>query len=160
MRVALMRRRGALRQGRWPEERRLRAGFAPVSRRRGGISAPGPLDRCDAARFAIKAMNFLGRIEAESMADDHSAAAVDGDMDLAAHEETYGSFVALTETTVVTLICLVLELVLWGLEGQGFVAFIGFILTAGAAAFGWMTGLAWRAVAPVLVLMGLACIVL
>jgi len=85
-------------------------------------------------------MNFLGRIEAESMADDHSAAAVEGDMDLAAHEETYGSFVAL--------------------EGQGFVAFIGFVLTAGAAAFGWMTGLAWRAVAPVLVLMGLACIVL
>jgi hypothetical protein len=94
------------------------------------------------------------------MADDHSLATVDGGMDTAAHEETYGSFIALTETTVVALLCIVLELVLWGLEGQGFVALIGFVLTLGAAAFGGMTGLSWRAVAPVFVLLGLACLVL
>ena len=53
-----------------------------------------------------------------------------------------------------------LLLVLWGLEGHGFVALIGLILTVVAAALGGMTGLGWRAVAPVFVLLGLACIVL
>ena len=94
------------------------------------------------------------------MADDHSLAAVDGGMDMPAHEATYAGFVALTETSVVTLLCIVLELVLWGLEGHGAVALIGFILTIGAAAFGGMSGLGWRAVVPVFVLLGLACIVL
>jgi len=94
------------------------------------------------------------------MADDHSIATAEGGADLAAHEETYGSFIALTETTVLALICIVLELVLWGLEGQGFIALVGFVVTLGAAAFGWMTGLTWRALAPVFVLLGLAAIVL
>ena len=94
------------------------------------------------------------------MADDHTLAAVDGGMDMPAHEATYAGFLALTETTVVALICIVLELVLWGLEGHGFIALVGFIRTVGASAFGGMTGLTWRAVLPVLVLLGLACIVL
>ncbi|WP_158817027.1 aa3-type cytochrome c oxidase subunit IV [Methylocapsa sp. S129] len=94
------------------------------------------------------------------MADDHSAATADNGMDMPAHEATYAAFIALTETSVVTLICIVLELVLWGLKGQGAIALIGFVLTIGAATFGSMSGLTWRAVLPVLVLLGLACIVL
>lgn len=94
------------------------------------------------------------------MADDHTLAAVDGGMDMPAHEATYAAFVGLTETSVVTLICVLLALVLWGLEGHGFIAAAGFILTICAAAFGSMTGLTWRAVLPVFVLLGLACIVL
>ena len=94
------------------------------------------------------------------MADDHSVATADSGMDMPAHEATYAGFIALTETTVLALICIVLELVLWGLQGHGAVALIGFILTIGAAAFGGMTGLTWRAVLPVFVLLGLACIVL
>ena len=94
------------------------------------------------------------------MADDHTLAAVDGGMDMPAHEATYASFVALTETMIVALICIVLELVLWGLKGQGFIAGVGFALTLVAGGFGGMTGLTWRAVLPVFILMGLACIVL
>jgi hypothetical protein len=94
------------------------------------------------------------------MADDHTLAAVDGGMDMPAHEATYASFLALTETTIVVLICILLELVLWGLKGQGFAALVGFVLTLGAGAFGGMTGLTWRAVLPVVLLLGLACIVL
>jgi hypothetical protein len=94
------------------------------------------------------------------MADDHSVATADDDRDIPAHEATYSAFLALTETTIVALICILLELVLWGLKGQGFVALIGFLLTAGAATFGFQTGLTWRAVLPVFVLLGLACIVL
>jgi hypothetical protein len=94
------------------------------------------------------------------MADDHSVATADGDMDLAEHIATYDSFVALTGTTIATLICIVLELVLWGLKGHGGIALIGFALTAAAALFGGLTGANWRAVAPILVLLGLACIVL
>ena len=94
------------------------------------------------------------------MADNHSVATADGDIDLAAHVATYASFVALTGTIIVTLICIILELVLWGLEGHGGVALIGFALTAGAALFGGLTGAGWRAVAPVMVLLGLASIVL
>jgi Na+(H+)/acetate symporter ActP len=94
------------------------------------------------------------------MADDHSVATADDDVDMPAHEATYSAFLALTETTIVALICILLELVLWGLKGQGGVALIGFVLTVGAAAFGGMTGLTWRAVLPVFFLLGLACIVL
>jgi len=96
------------------------------------------------------------------MADDHGGAmAADAsDADLLEHEATYSSFIALTEISVVVLICILLELVLWGLEGQGLVALIGFVLMAAAAAFGGLSGLTWRAVAPILVLLGLACIVL
>jgi Bacterial aa3 type cytochrome c oxidase subunit IV len=91
--------------------------------------------------------------------DDHGAATADDSMDLQEHEATYVGFVALTETTVVALLCIILELVLWGLKGQGLLALIGFVLTCGAAAFGGVSGLGWRAVLPIFVLMGLACIV-
>jgi Bacterial aa3 type cytochrome c oxidase subunit IV len=94
------------------------------------------------------------------MADDHTLAAVDGGMDMPAHEATYAGFVALTETSVVALISIVLELVLWGLKGHGGIALIGFVLTLAAAGFGSVSGLTWRAGLPVLILLGLACIVL
>jgi len=94
------------------------------------------------------------------MADDHSVATADGDLDLAAHVSTYGTFVALTTTIIATLICVLLALVLWGLEGHGGVALIGFVLALAAAAYGGLTGANWRAVAPIVVLLGLACIVL
>lgn len=81
-------------------------------------------------------------------------------MDMPAHEETYSAFVAMTETTTLALLCVILELVLWGLKGQGVVALVGFVLTAAAAAFGAVSGLTWRAVLPVFLLLGLACIVL
>jgi len=94
------------------------------------------------------------------MADNHGAAMADDPMDMAAHEATYAGFVALTETVVFVLIGIVLLLVLWGLEGHGFVALIGFILTVIAATIGSLTGMGWRAIAPVVALLGLACIVL
>lgn len=94
------------------------------------------------------------------MSDNHSAPTADDAMDMAEHESTYSAFVGLTETGVVALLCIVLELVLWGLKGHGFIALIGFFLTLGAGAFGAMTGLTWRAVLPLFLLLGLACIVL
>ncbi len=94
------------------------------------------------------------------MVDDHSVATADSDMDLAEHVSTYASFVALTGTAIATLICIVLELVLLGLEGHGGVALIGFVLTVAAAVYGGLTGANGRAVVPVAVLLGLACIVL
>jgi hypothetical protein len=94
------------------------------------------------------------------MADDHGAMSAADGMDMPAHESTYSGFVALTETTVVALLCILLELVLWGLKGQGLIALLGFVLTAAAAAFGGLSGLTWRAVLPVFLLLGLACIVL
>jgi predicted permease len=94
------------------------------------------------------------------MADNHGAATTADPMDMAEHESTYAAFVALTETSVVALLCTVLLLVLWGLQGHGFIALIGFILTLLATAVGGLTGLGWRAVAPVFILLGLACIVL
>ncbi|MGA2793217.1 MAG: hypothetical protein ABSE69_06725 [Roseiarcus sp.] len=94
------------------------------------------------------------------MVDDHSVATADGDIDLAEHVSTYASFVALTATAIATLLCIVLELVLWGIEGHGGVALIGFVLTIAAAVYGGLTGANWRAVAPVVVLLGLAAIVL
>jgi len=95
------------------------------------------------------------------MADDHGAATA-GDidaMDMPAHEATYESFVAITEISVVVLMCILLELVLWGLKGQGLIALIGFVLMSAAAAFGGLSGLSWRAVLPIFILLGLACIV-
>ena len=94
------------------------------------------------------------------MADDHSIATAGDDMDLPAHEETYADFLTILEITVVSLLCILLQLVLAGLKGQVAVAIIGFFLTAGAAWFGFATGLTWRAVLPVFLLLGLACIVL
>jgi hypothetical protein len=96
------------------------------------------------------------------MADDHGGAAT-GDaiaMDMPAHEATYDGFIAITEISVVVLLCILLELVLWGLKGQGLIALIGFVLMSAAAAFGGLSGLNWRAVLPIFVLLGLACIVL
>ena len=94
------------------------------------------------------------------MADDHSVATASDVMDMPAHEEMYADFLALTEISVVSLLCIILLLVLWGLKGDGGVALIGFLLTLAAAAFGGLSGLTWRAVLPVFVLLGLACIVL
>jgi hypothetical protein len=94
------------------------------------------------------------------MANDHSVATAEDDSDLPAHEETYADFLMLVEISVTSLFCILLILVLWGLKGHGAVAFIGFVLTAGAALFGLISGLTWRAVLPVFVLLGLACIVL
>ncbi len=94
------------------------------------------------------------------MSNDHGAATADDPMDMAAHESTYAAFIALTETVVSVLVCTILMLVLWGIEGHGFVALIGLILTLLAATVGALTGMGWRVVAPILVLLGLACIVL
>jgi Bacterial aa3 type cytochrome c oxidase subunit IV len=94
------------------------------------------------------------------MADDHSIATAGDDMDLPAHEETYADFLTILEITVLSLFCILLQLVLWGLKGHLAIAAIGFVLTGGAAWFGFATGLGWRAVLPVFLLLGLACIVL
>jgi hypothetical protein len=51
-------------------------------------------------------------------------------------------------------------LVLWGLEGHPIVALIGFILTIVSAVVGALTGLGWKSVAPIFLLLGLLCIVL
>ena len=92
------------------------------------------------------------------MAHDHGAATANG-MDMPAHEATYSQFIALTETVATMVLCIVLLLVLWGLKGAGMLALVGLILTAVAGALGGMTGLGWKMVAPVFVLIGLACIV-
>jgi hypothetical protein len=94
------------------------------------------------------------------MASDHGAATADDPMDMAEHEATYAGFVALTEIVVAHLLCIVLLLVLWGLEGHGFVALVGLILTMLSGAVGALTGMGWRAIAPVFVLLGVLCIVL
>lgn len=93
------------------------------------------------------------------MASNHGAATANDPMDMAEHESTYAGFVALTETTVGVLLNILLLLVLWGLEGHGFIALVGLILTFLAAAVGGLTGLGWKLLAPVFVLLGLACIV-
>lgn len=91
--------------------------------------------------------------------NDHAATANDAG-DMTQHEATYAAFVALTEVSVALLLCIVLCLVIWGLEGHGFVALIGVIVAHIAAAVGAVTGYRWRAVAPIFVLLGLASIVL
>ena len=93
------------------------------------------------------------------MASEHGALGASEGMDMPAHESTYSAFVALTETSIVALLCVLLELVLWGLKGQGLLALIGFVLTCAAAAFGGVSGLTWKAVVPVFLLLGLACII-
>jgi hypothetical protein len=94
------------------------------------------------------------------MADNHGAATAASGMDMPAHENTYVQFIGLTQNVVAVILGIVLCLVLWGLEGHGFVALVLFILTSIAGAVGGMTGMGWKAVAPVLVLLGLACLVL
>ena len=94
------------------------------------------------------------------MALDATTAPHDDEMDMPAHEATYAGFVKLTEISVLVLVSIVLLLVLWGIQGHGFVALVGLVLTIVAGAVGGMTGLGWKAVAPVFALLGLACIVL
>ncbi len=93
------------------------------------------------------------------MTDDHGAAADDA-MDMAAHESTYEGFIAATEITLVYVLSIVLMLVLWGIEGHGFVALLGFILASVAAAVGATLNLGWRAGLPVFLLLGVAAVVL
>jgi hypothetical protein len=93
------------------------------------------------------------------MASNNQAAAGDAG-DLAAHESTYAAFVALTEVAVALLLCIVLCLVIWGLEGHGFVALVGLIVACAAAAAGSVAGYGWRALTPIILLLGLASIVL
>ena len=59
------------------------------------------------------------------MASDNLAATANNAGDLTEHESTYAAFVGLTEIAVALLLCVVLCLVLWGLEGHGFVALLG-----------------------------------
>jgi hypothetical protein len=94
------------------------------------------------------------------MASHDHAVAADDSGDLAAHESTYAAFVALTEVAVALLLCIVLCLVLWGLEGHGFVALVGMIVACVAAAAGSISGYGWRALTPIIFLLGLASIVL
>jgi hypothetical protein len=94
------------------------------------------------------------------MASNDHAVAADNSGDLAAHESTYAAFVALTEVAVAFLLCIVLCLVLWGLEGHGFVALVGMIVACVAAAIGAVAGYSWRALMPIILLLGLASIVL
>jgi uncharacterized membrane protein len=94
------------------------------------------------------------------MASDHGAAAVGDGMDMEAHEGTYHQFVELTKTATLVVLSIVLLLVLWGLEGHGILALIGLVLTFAAAAVGMMIGQGWKLVAPIFVLLGLACIIL
>ena len=94
------------------------------------------------------------------MTNTHGVATANDPMDMAAHEATYAGFVSLSEIVVAHLLCILLLLVLWALEGHGFVALIGLILAMASAVVGGLTGVGWRMVAPVFVLLGLACIVL
>lgn len=94
------------------------------------------------------------------MADNHGAISADHGMDMAAHEETYVGFIAMTQLVAAHVLTIVLLLVLWGLEGHGFVALLGFVVLLVATVIGAITGSGWKAIAPVFVLIGLACIVL
>ena len=96
----------------------------------------------------IAVVNSMGR---ETMADNHGVATVDDDLDLdsPAHEATYVQFLFTVQLTIVVLVCHLLLLVLWGLEGHPIVALIGFILTMVSAVVGALTGLGWKSVAPV-----------
>ena len=94
------------------------------------------------------------------MADDHGAATVASGMDMPAHEATYAQFVSMTETISAYIICIVLCLVIWGLEGYGLIALAGFIVATVGLAAGVLSGLGWKTVAPIAGLLGLAAIVL
>jgi hypothetical protein len=91
---------------------------------------------------------------------DHHGATIDDSADIAEHEATYAGFIQATEIGIVYVLSIVLLLVLWGLQGHGFVALIGLILATGAAAVGAVLNLGWRAGLPVFLLLGLAAIVL
>jgi hypothetical protein len=92
---------------------------------------------------------------------DHAAVAKgDLGLDIAAHEESYAGFVHFTEMISVHILNIVLMLVIWGLEGHGFIALLGFILNLILTALGGVTGLGWRLPAGLFVLLGLAAIIL
>ena len=92
------------------------------------------------------------------MADNHAGAS-DDVMDMPAHEEMYKNFLAMTEIGIVTILCIVLLLIIWTLEGHGGVALIGFFVTLVSAVIGGLTGLTWRAILPVFLLLGLVAVV-
>jgi hypothetical protein len=94
------------------------------------------------------------------MSSQAGVAKADLGVDLSAHEETYSSFVHLTENITVHILNIVLLLVLWGLEGHPFVALLGFVLNIAATAIGGLTGLGWRLPGALFVLLGLAAIIL
>lgn len=94
------------------------------------------------------------------MADNHGAATADSGMDMPAHEAMYESFVDLTANVGTLILCIVLCLLIWGIEGHGFVALIGFILACAGSTLGGLTGLGWKTVLPVFALLGLAAIIL
>jgi uncharacterized membrane protein len=94
------------------------------------------------------------------MSANHGTAAVGSGMDMQAHEASYTKFIELTKTTMVFVLNIVLMLVLWGIEGHGGVALVGFVLNAIAATLTAFTGQGWKILAPVFVLLGLACILL
>jgi hypothetical protein len=94
------------------------------------------------------------------MSDDAGVAKADIGIDLAAHEETYASFVGLAENITVHVLNIVLLLVLWTMEGHPVIAFLGFILNIAASSLAGPTGLGWRLPGALFVLLGLAAIVL
>jgi len=94
------------------------------------------------------------------MAAIHGTATAGSGMDMDAHEATYTRFIELTKTTSLFVLNIVLLLVLWGIEGHGYLAIVGLILNFAAAAAAGLTGLGWKVVAPLFVLLALACIVL
>jgi uncharacterized membrane protein len=94
------------------------------------------------------------------MAANHGAATAGDGMDMEAHEATYTQFIELTKTTSFFVLNIILLLVLWGIEGHGGVALVGLILNFAAVTVAGLTGQGWKIVAPLFVLLGLACIVL
>ncbi len=93
------------------------------------------------------------------MADNSGVVKSEIGLDLPAHEETYSAFIALTQNITAGLLCIVLLLVLWGLEGHGGLALIGLVLTVIAGVIGSLTDIGWKAVIPAFVLIGLVCLV-
>jgi len=98
-------------------------------------------------------------LPADESARTHAGTAQD-ELDFAAHEASYEHFLAMAAVVVASIVCHLLLLVLWGVEGHGFVALIGFLITIAATGAGLTTDLGWRAVAPVLALLALTCLVL
>jgi len=93
------------------------------------------------------------------MADDHGMTADDA-ADFAEHESTYEGFIKATEIALFYILSIVLLLLIWGIEGHGGIALIGFIAASLAALAGAVLNLGWRAGAPVFALIGLAAILL
>ncbi len=92
------------------------------------------------------------------MTDNSGAAKIDIGVDLNAHEKMYDSFIALTQNITALLLCIVLLLLLWGIEGHGGLALIGLVVAAIASVLGSFTDKGWKLVVPVFLLIGLVCI--